>query len=203
MEVLVVDLCGTLILENTTREFVRSLRLSLNATLLRAFALSRVAAKLSECAGRDLVRPLLIRCLRGQSKSNIEAAARDYVHRALAQKNNDRVLLKIHEAKLEHRQVYLATASLAAIASAVVQELQLDGYVASDLAYQPDDTCTGQLALDSTGTKWNLLLSRFPFLRDVRMTVVTDNPEDADLMQHASVAYRIIGDTMHLLAKDA
>ena len=92
MEVLVVDLCGTLILENTTREFVRSLRLSLRATLLRAFALSRLAAILSNLAGRDLVRPLLIRCLRGHSKSGVESAARAYVHRALAEKPNHRVL---------------------------------------------------------------------------------------------------------------
>jgi len=203
MEVLVVDLCGTLILENTTREFVRSLRLSLRATLLRAFALSRVAAVLSNLAGRDLVRPLLIRCLRGHSKSGVEAAARDYVHRALARKNNHRLLLEIHEAKLQRRQVYLATASLAAIAIAVVQELQLDGYVASDLAYQADDICTGQLALDSTSNKWNLLLSRFPGLRDAHMTVMTDNPEDDDLMRHASVAYRIVGgETILLEAKD-
>jgi hypothetical protein len=202
MEVLVVDLCGTLILENTTREFVRSLRLSFSATFLRAFALSRVAAILSNLAGRDLSRPLLIRCLRGHSKSGVEAAARDYVHRALAEKNNHRLLLEIHEAKLEHRQVYLATASLAAIAIAVVQELQLDGYVASDLAYQADDICTGQLALDATNNKWNLLLSRFPWFRDAHMTVVTDNPEDDDLMRHASVAYRIVGDTILLEAKD-
>jgi phosphoserine phosphatase len=202
MEVLVVDLCGTLILENTTREFVRSLRLSLGVTLLRAFALSRVAAILSNLAGRDLVRPLLIRCLRGHSKPGVEAAARDYVHRALAEKNNPRLLLAIDEAKLEHRQVYLATSSLAAIAIAVVQELQLDGYVASDLGYQADDLCTGRLALDSTGNKWNLLLSRFPGLRDAHMTVVTDNPEDDDLMRHASVAYRIVGDSLLLEARD-
>jgi phosphoserine phosphatase len=202
MDLLVVDLCGTLILENTTREFVRRLRLSPGATLLRAFALSRVAAILSNLSGRDLVRPLLIRCLRGHSKPDVEAAARDYVHRALAEKNNHRVLLEIHEAKLEHRQVYLATASLAAIAVAVVQELQLDGYVASDLAYRADDICTGQLALDSTSNKWNLLLSRFPVLRDAHMTVVTDNPEDDDLMRHASVAYRVVGGAMLLEAKD-
>ncbi len=199
MDVLVVDLCGTLILENTTREFVRSLRLSISATLLRAFALSRAAAILNHLVGRDLARPLLIRCLRGHSKPDVEAAATDYVHRALAEKNNPRVLLEIHEAKQEHRQVYLATASLAAIAIAVVQELQLDGYVASDLAYQADDVCTGQLALDSTGNKWNLLLSRFPEFRNVHMTVMTDNPEDDDLIRHASVAYRIVGDTMHRL----
>jgi phosphoserine phosphatase len=203
MEVLVVDLCDTLILENTTREFVRSLRLSLSATLLRAFALSRVAAISSNFAGRDLVRPLLVRCLRGHSKPDVEAAARDYVHRALAEKINLRVLLQIREAKVEHRQVYLATASLAAIAIAVVHELQLDGYVASDLAYQADDICTGRLALDSTSNKWNLLLSRFPGFLDARMTVVTDNPEDDDLMRHASVAYRIVGDTILLQAKDA
>jgi phosphoserine phosphatase len=203
MEVLVVDLCGTLILENTTREFVRNLQLSLSATLLRAFALSRVAAILSTFAGRDLVRPLLVRCLRGHSKPGLEAAARGYVHRALAEKNNHRVLLAIHEAKLERRQVYLATASLAAIAIAVVQELQLDGYVASDLTYQADDICTGQLAIDSTGHKWNLLLSRFPGLRDAHMTVMTDNPEDDDLMRHASVAYRIVGETILLETKDA
>jgi phosphoserine phosphatase len=202
MEVLVVDLCGTLILENTTREFVRSLRLSLSATILRAFALSRVAAILSNLAGRDLVRPLLIRCLRGHSKSGVEAAARDYVRRALAEKTNHRVLHEIHEGKLEHRQVYLATASLAAIAIAVVEELQLDGYVASDLTYQADDICTGQLALDSTSNKWNLLLSRFPGFRDAHMTVVTDNPEDDDLIRHASVAYRIVGDAILLEAKD-
>jgi phosphoserine phosphatase len=202
VEVLVVDLCGTLILENTTREFVRSLRLSLSATLLRAFALSRVASMLSNLSGRDLVRPLLIRCLRGHSKAGVEAAAREYVHRALAEKNDRRLLLKIQEAKLGHRQVYLATASLAAIAVAVVQELQLDGYVASDLAYRADDICTGQLALDSTNNKWNLLLSRFPGFRDAHMTVVTDNPEDDDLMRHASVAYRVVGGTILLEAKD-
>src|ERR1700679_339346 len=164
MKVLVVDLCGTLILENTTREFVRSLRLSVSATLLRGFALSRVASKLGNLTGCDLSRPLLIRCLRGHSKSGIEAGARDYVRRALAERNNHHLILEIHRAKLEDRQVYLATASLAAIAIAVVHELQLDGYVASDLAYQADDICTGQLPLDATNNKWNLLLSRFPLV---------------------------------------
>jgi hypothetical protein len=202
MKVLVVDLCGTLILENTTREFVRSLRLSMSATLLRGFALSRVAGVLGNLTGCDLSRPLLIRCLRGHSKSGIEAAARDYVRRALAEKNNHHLLLEIHRAKLEHREVYLATASLAAIAIAVVHELQLDGYVASELAYEADDICTGQFALDSTGNKWNLLLSRFPVFRNADMTVMTDNPEDHDLMRHASIAYRVIGGAVHLEARD-
>jgi phosphoserine phosphatase len=202
MDLLVVDLCGTLILENTTREFVRRLRLSPGAALLRAFALSRFAAMLGSLTGRDLVRSLLIRCLRGQSKSGLETAARDYVKRALAEKNNPRVLLMIREAKLEYRQVYLATASLAAIALAVVQELQLDGYIASDLAYEADDICTGGLALDATGNKWNLLLSRFPRFRDSHVTVVTDNVEDDDLMLNATVAYRVAGDATILEAKD-
>jgi phosphoserine phosphatase len=201
MKVLVIDLCGTLILENTTREFLRSLRLSLRGTLLRGFALSRVAAILGNLADYDLSRPLLIRCLRGLSKSCIEAAARDYVHRALAERNNHHLLVEIQRAKLEHRQVYLATASLAPIAISVVHELQLDGYVASDLAYQMDDICTGQLALDSTGNKWDLLLSRFPEFRDADMTVITDNTEDEDLMQHASIAYRVIGGAILLEAK--
>jgi phosphoserine phosphatase len=192
MKVLVVDLCGTLILENTTREFVRSLRLSLSATLLRWFALSRIAAISGNLAGCDLSRPLLIRCFRGHSKPDIEAAARDYVHRALAERSNHQLLLEIQKAKLEHCQVYLATASLAAIAIAVVHELQLDGYIASELAYQAHDICTGQLALDATGNKWNLLRSRFPEFRDAHITVFTDNPEDDDLMRHASAAYRVI-----------
>ena len=42
----------------------------------------------------------------------------------------------------------------------------------------------------------------FPAFRDARMTVVTDNPEDDDLMRHASVAYRIVGDTILLQVKD-
>lgn len=183
---LVVDLCGTLIREDTTRGFIRSLRLTgWRSYLARAANLPNLR-KVCSLLRFDLARKFLVCSLQGIPKELLDAKAREYARSALEELGRPRVLEAIRTALLAGRSVYLATATLDPVALAVTNRLGLTGMVSSNLAYDSDGRCTGRLALDRTSCKWAGLQRMNPALGASKMTFYTDNSEDLDLMSQAS-----------------
>lgn len=198
---LVVDLCGTLIREDTTRGFIRSLGLTgWRSILVRAANLPSLR-RACNLLRYDLARKLLVAALRGFPKDFLESAATEYAAAALEELGRPRVLEAIRAALAAGQPVYLATATLDPVAAAVTSRLGLTGMVSSELAYDSAGRCTGRLALDRTGCKWAGLQRMNPSLGAGKMTFYTDNSEDLDLMSRASEVHFIGAPNFRLAAR--
>jgi phosphoserine phosphatase len=181
MKAVVVDLCGTLILENTTHGLFGALPFSPQIALRTRLWKSRLGHLVNSIVGKDVAREELMRSLRGWPREALEGYAKTYVHDVLERKTSPLVRRGLADAREEGALIYLATSSLEPIAAAIVEAFSLDGYVASTLEFDPGGRCTGKLASDITGIKWSKLRERFPAIQDAEITVYTDNPEDTDL----------------------
>ena len=167
---LIVDLCGTIIVENTTNAFLDRwlLKQGWRHTLRRLLG------------GK---RPVSVLALRGIPKAHLYEQAELYVENRLSTLFNPAPLDAIRQAQRRGTPVYLATASLDPIAAAVAKQLRLNGVVCSRLGYDRRGRCTGLFASDVTGRKLQHLRRIIPenLLRNA--TVYTDNREDLDLLR--------------------
>jgi phosphoserine phosphatase len=181
MKVTVVDLCGTLILENTTHGYLRSIPFPLHIALYNRLLQGRLGRIANRVAGRDVSREMLIGALRGWPYKRLAEHAQAYVRSAVKLKVSASVQQELMKARQEGARIYLATCSLEPIAEAVVGAFALDGYVASKLEFDSAYHCTGRISTDVTGIKWRTLCEQFPEIQSAEITVYTDNPEDVDL----------------------
>lgn len=172
---LIVDLCGTLILENTTNAFLDE--------WLPLHGWRRALRRLSR--GK---RPISVLALRGLSRRFLYQQAASYVRERLRSRSNSIVVAAIAEARRLRIPTYLATASIDPVAFAVGEQLQLEGVVCSRLRYH-EDRCSGVFAIDVTGSKLAHLRRIVPDSLLSGSVVYTDNREDTDLMQAAAMAY--------------
>lgn len=191
--VFIVDLCGTLVFDNTTHAFLRSLDVKPLRSLMRSVALGRMGAILNKLAGRDVARKLAIWSLEGLERTYLKEAADAYTTKALKDRIRPEIISIVQGFQSRGEQVFLATASLEPIAVAMVRELNLDGYVSSKLAFDSKSLCRGVLESDSTGKKLVLLEAKYPWLQMADWTVATDNREDIDLKERANLVYQIVG----------
>jgi phosphoserine phosphatase len=192
MEAVIVDLCGTLILENTTRSFLRHLSKKGICSSLADLALSRVVSRISCFTPFDLTRRLLIMSLKGISKNVLYEEAREYVDDALRSHLNLEVESMMLGLRADGAKVFLATSSLDPIASALDSRFGFTQVVSSQLEYR-DEICSGKFSLDATGQKWKLLTQQYPKLHQASIiTVFTDNEEDTDL-RTAATSFHWVG----------
>lgn len=188
---LIVDLCGTLVRENTTHGFVRRLPLPMLTRLRVSAVLSHLGGSLYRRSGIDVRSRVLIPALRGLHSEVLRDCAVAYARDCLTQHNNPIVLRAVQQARASGAKIILATASLDPIAAAFCDILQLDGFVSARLAFDSRNVCLGFLAQDTTGQKLKYVCEQFGTnIRD-RFDVFTDNSEDVDLMTAAQQAYFI------------
>lgn len=167
---LLVDLCGTLIAENTTNGFLdRWLKLSPSRRRVRSLF-----------GGRRIVS---VTALRGLDRQFLEQEAAEYVRDRLAHHSNPLVLEAIRSAQSSGAAIYLATASLDCIANAVREQLRLNDVVTARLGYDRRERCTGFFALDTTGRKLQHLRQLLSEKAIRQATAYSDNSEDLDLLR--------------------
>ena len=172
-KVLIVDLCHTLIAENTTKAF-------LDDWLIRGGWRQRLRRSI---LGRK--RPTCVLALRGLPMSFLYEQADAYVRDRLARLSNPEPLSAVLHANSRGIPVYLASASLDPIVVAVKEQLKLNGAVHSRLGYDRRGCCTGFFALDVTGKKLANLRRLLPESELRRSAVYTDNVEDVDILRMA------------------
>ena len=184
-KLLVVDLCGTIVRKNTTHDFMANSALPLLRRIAARLILSRVAGFLYTRIRPELQRENLIACLRGVKRSNLVQMGRDYASTTLAQHPRVEVLQRIRRAQEEGVSVVLASASLDFIVSGFALVLGVDAAVSTQLSYSDSQHCLGVIGRESTGCKL-VLLREYIGASDLEFEVITDNPEDVDLMAEAT-----------------
>lgn len=180
---LVVDLCGTIVKQNTTHGFLRSEWFPGWRKRLAALILSRAGGVFLSRLLAGQQRALLILLLRGLDQEELRQWAEKYAEKILREHPREDVLDAIRERKRAAQPIYVASASLDFIVEAFAKVLGADGYVATELVYRRG-RCAGFVERDSTGVKLALLVADLG-VEPKGFDVITDNPEDTDLMNSA------------------
>lgn len=145
--------------------------------------LSRVVSAILIRLAGGSQRGLLLRLLCGMSRESMQAIALGYARDALLNCSRREVVQEIIDRRNAGAKVYLASASIDVVVEAFSQLLNVDAYIATELDYK-NGKCIGTIARDSTAVKFVRLQ------QDVTMgpefDVITDNPEDVDLMAAAT-----------------
>lgn len=204
-ETYVVDVCGTLVVDDTTlglvrHHFARDGKRPLRAWLVNAVATPRrlpwwgfaVAEKLT---GQQLLKHFAVRLLAGERSEALDQSAREYARALLAERRIAPVW-EVLEEPFAMGRVVLASSSLEPVVAALAS-LTGARYVASRLA-QRDGRLTGRYATDLTGRKPQALVEKYgEALLEKPVGVVTDNASDRALVETASVAYIVLHRTAH------
>ena len=177
-ETLVVDLCGTLVLENTTHGFLRHLPATSVRDWYRLMLLSRGGQAIGHFFPRFEHRRRLIECLAGFDREWLQQQARAYANFTLATKARARVVQQVLVAP---DQAILASASIDIVVAAFAGLLGVSTWVATELDYDDAGKCTGRIKRDATGCKLRRLEAKTGCSLS-GFKLITDNSEDTDLM---------------------
>lgn len=186
---LVVDLCGTIVMVNTTHGFLISEVMPFWRRLLAHGMLSRVGAVVIRKIFRRDQRAILIWLLRGLNRDRLKIMARKYATVTLNCMTRQDVVDAIAKRRASGAKVYLASASLDIVVEAFANHLQADGFIATELEFR-GGVCSGRIVVDSTGRKLQQLVSKLG-MTPAGFDVITDNPEDTDLMTAATATWFI------------
>lgn len=176
---LIVDLCGTLVRENTTHGFLRALDRP-QASWQRQALLSRPGLALGDLFPGLGHRARLVGCLRGMERAELQRQAGRYAQAALQRAGRHELIARVRASP----SVVLASASLDVVVEAFAAALGIPRWVATELDYDAG-VCLGTIRRDATGRKRELVeqLVGAPLSGHL---VVTDNPEDEDLRRDAA-----------------
>lgn len=201
----VVDVCGTLVLDDTTlgllrhhfaKDTARPGRARLFNVMCTPRSLAWWAFALAEkVTGQHLLKRFAVRLLAGERCESLEESAREYARRLLADRRIEPVW-QVLEEPLAAGRVVLASASLDPVVAALAA-LTGARYVASSLE-QRDGFLTGRYETDLTGLKHQAMVTKYgETLLEGPISVVTDNASDRSLVERASVAYIVLHKAAH------
>jgi phosphoserine phosphatase len=194
----VFDVCDTLYAQNTTFGFVRYLMRHtkrfhiFDRTLM--FRWSPVFLSIliiGKIAKKDYLRNIYLRWLKGRMRWELESAADAYVAEVLQPLALVETHAKFDKAKSQGQAVYLCSASIDCVVDAIARRLGARCY--SSKLHYVNDTCTGKLVKDLTGTKKEIVMN-IPGVNVgvTHIRVFTDNISDMDLVKIADDATIIL-----------
>ncbi|SFU32311.1 haloacid dehalogenase-like hydrolase [Halomonas korlensis] len=205
IELYIVDVCGTLVLDDTTLGLLRHHFAKDTARPLRARLFSAVCTPSSlpwwvfavaeKLTGQHLLKRFAVRQLAGERCEALVESAHEYARRLLADRRVDPVWQVLEEPMATGR-VLLASASLDPVIAALAY-LTGARYVASSLE-QRDGILTGHYETDLTGLKHQAMVTKYgETLLEGPISVMTDNATDRSLVEMASVAYIVLHKAAH------
>ena len=205
LDVYVVDVCGTLVRDDTTlgllrHHFARDENRRIRNMLFRAMTARRsplrlAFAVLETLAGQHLLKHAAVRLLAGDAVVVLKQSAAEYAAQLLAHRRVVSVSLLL-DAPVEARRVVLASASLEPVVAALASTMGVR-HVASGLGQQAG-ILTGRYVNDLTGRKEQALIEKYG--RDVlagQVCAISDNLSDRPLLKKAAKAYVVLHRESH------
>ena len=205
MDVYVVDVCGTLVRDDTTlgllqqhfaHDGLRPLRYMLfKAMTARKSPLRLAFAVLEKVTGRHLLKHAVVRLLAGDRVEALDQSAAVYAAWLLAQRRVGSVW-PLLDSPLRSGGVVLASASLEPVVAALALAIGAR-HVASSLE-QFDGVLTGRYAADLTGCKEQALTEKYgDEVLAGRVCVISDNFSDRPLLEKSAQAYVVLHQELH------
>ncbi|HIF9062230.1 TPA: HAD family hydrolase [Photobacterium damselae] len=178
------DLCGTLVKENTTVEFVKKYRMTAyerkfyNSFLFKIF--NKILKKILLI---DFYRIILIRKLKGLERSTLYSMANDFVDDCLGNEDVHKVLKECRDNKWD---IYIVSASLDFIVEAFALKYGIKNCFYTKLSYI-DGVCQGKIEEDLLDRKENIKLPQHDW-----SLFVSDNVGDKEVMLKSTFAIAVI-----------
>lgn len=195
----IVDVCGTLVKDDTTIGFLRwhfARHRRWRFHVLRAFTarwspLRLLVAVFEKLSGRHLLKHALVHLLGGDRIADVEYSASAYVDWLLAQRRIGKVAALLEDAETRGQEIVLASASLEPVVAALAQKLGTR-HVASALATDAGRHL-GRYASDLTGRKLEALDGIMPAAwRQNAVMAISDNLTDRTLLESVEQAYVVL-----------
>lgn len=204
-DVYVVDVCGTLVRDDTTAgllayHFKRTPERPWRGALLLALTARRSPlricfAVLEKLSGRHVLKHVLVGLLKGDSLDALNASAKEYARHLLDQRRVSNVWDRLAE-PLESGRVVLASASLEPVVAALAAALGAR-HVASSLAAH-HGVLTGAYTHDLTGCKESALTVKYGAnVLSGQVCVISDNLSDRPLLEKAAQACVVLHKPAH------
>lgn len=198
-ELYVFDICNTLYDSNTTFDFIWFVlekkkyfvkKLMLGFIAKKQSPLFLILALLQRAAKLDLPKQWALRLLADSSKEELYRLGREFYSTVLENKKVGPTHDLLVKAASSKARVLLLSSSIDPVVAAIADGLGVD-YESSQLSYT-QGIFRGALSRELAGRKLN---SVAPYLRDenTKLTVITDNPADKELVEAADRRYVVIG----------
>ena len=191
---LYVDLCFTIVKENTTYSFIKHV-IKHSGTIPQKILYNFYMSKFFS-AWQVTLRPkaynrtmLLIRLISGFKKDELEEHARKYAKCALSFNGRAEVIDMINDAKNRNENITILSASIDPVVKAFAHILAID-YRCSTLEYD-NGVATGELKFNMTGLKSSYVTS---FKHTI---MVTDNFEDIEMQGKINDFYIVLNHPSH------
>jgi phosphoserine phosphatase len=205
MDIYVVDVCGTLVRDDTTlgllrhhfaRDGARRFRYILFKLMTSRYSLIRLFYTIVErLTGRHFLKFSIVKMLAGDSVATLSQSAKQYSTTLLKERRVAPVWSLIEHAAKSGR-VLLASASLEPIVACLATEIGAR-YVASQLESQ-DGILTGYYTKDLTWKKEEAIQDKYgPSFLTGHFCVISDNFSDRDLLARADLAFVVLHSESH------
>jgi phosphoserine phosphatase len=202
---IVVDVCGTLVRDDTTlgllgHHFAQSQRQPWRCHVLRLLTARMSPARwafvvLEKMTGRHWLKHVLVRLLAGDSASELDASGATYAKELLSHQRVAPVWKFIGQAAFPE-QVILASASLEPVVKALAQVMGAR-YVASTLEVRAG-VLTGRYIKDLTGRKEEAITQKFGAdVMQQPFAAISDNLSDRPLLAKACHACVVLHRESH------
>lgn len=202
MDVCVVDVCGTLVIDDTTlgllkHHFGRDGGRRLRSQLLKAMTARRSPLRVAflvaeKITGKHLLKRVAVRMLSGDGLAKLNESAADYASILLATRRIPSVWAELEGCS----NTVLASASLEPIVASLASRMGVR-YVASTLEHV-NGVLTGRYARDLTGSKPQALLEKYgDSALAGRLGVISDNYSDMPLLEMAEKACVVLHNERH------
>jgi phosphoserine phosphatase len=201
----IVDVCGTLVRDDTTlgllhHHFKRNNSSSMRSSLLSAMtsrhSLLRLVFSLLEwLTGKHLLKHVAVWMLRGDTVAALDQSASEYAEFLLKERRVTSVW-RLLGGPLDAGNVVLASASLEPIVAALASTIGAR-HVASSLE-QRAGVLTGRYAVDLTGSKVQALTEKYgQAVLAGQVCAISDNFSDRPLLERSARAYVVLHQESH------
>lgn len=204
-DIYIVDVCGTLVREDTTLGLLRHHFARIKSRPIRYMLFIAMTARLSplrwvfvlteKLTGKYLLKHLVVRMLVGDKVAALNQSANAYAVQLLLNRRVPSVSSMIDTPLLSGR-VLLASASLEPVVASLALLIGAR-YVASALE-EKNGLLTGRYAIDLTGRKEQALVDKFGSGVLVgQVCAISDNFSDRPLLENADRAYVVLHRESH------
>lgn len=193
-ECFLIDICGTIYRSNTTFDFM-AFHFSAEPWFRRfqrvrkCRYISAINSKIQYYFGIDIIRYVLIRHLKGYSRTELSLMVETFYNDFLKCRINKQVIEIIEKKRKEGYKLVIVSATLDCISKEIANRLNIPMQFSSTLSYNSKGICNGFLQQDILGNKGKSLQSigmvgRFE-------GIITDNYSDLDIIKLSRYVYLI------------
>lgn len=185
MDIVIIDICGTIFNSNTTFDFL-DFHFKENAgyKCFRRISKMIIWRLLNKCSvsllGIDITRKIAVKSLKGLPKNQLKKFARDFYDSFLSFRIQQEVINEICALNTGKNRVIIVSATLDFIAEEVAKRMDIHEYYSTTLKYGLDGKCSGIIEDDLLGSKLNFLKKQQ--INPPYYSVITDNLSDMDLI---------------------